>query len=222
MVEIQEQAQRKNREFSLKQKLQGLLEPSTSQDTLDRLRYNIPDGQMTAYLRLRQKPTQQEEWLRNPDTGEVHNGAHFPLLVFTNNPRARSKEGDARRKANWHARSGKWQMNPTAGGQPARLQNGEAAGDDEDDYVLGWMQSPMKVHRACEGFQPAVADGSRGARGRGHISGRWSGRDWASGWSDWGWDSGWRDRDSGWRDRDSGATWIPAGATMIPCQWARR
>ena len=191
----------KKHEFSLKKKLEGLLQPSTSQDELDRLYRSMPYGQKTAYLRLKQKPTQQEEWLRNPATGEVHNGAHFPLLMFTKNPSARSKEGDSNRKQNYLARFGTLPMNQTAEGKPAWLQQREAAGDDQEDYVLGSMRSPMKIEPSHE-LAPAVADRSRDVRGRGHNSGRSSGWDLDSGWHDWGRDSRRRDWDCGWSHYD--------------------
>ena len=187
-------------DISLKEKLEGLLQPSTSQDELDRLYRSMPDGQKTAYLRLKQKPTQQEEWLRNPDTGEVHNGAHFPLLMFTKNPSARSKEGDAKRQAkkqSYYARFGTWPMNQTAEGRPASLKQRKVAGDDQEDFVLGSMRSPMNIELSHE-LAPAVADRSRDARSRGHNSGRSSGWDLDSGWRDQAWDSGRRDWDSGW------------------------
>ena len=46
------------------------------------------------YLRLRLKPMDKNEWIVE---GQIHNGAHFPLCVFTHNASARSKEACVRR-----------------------------------------------------------------------------------------------------------------------------
>ena len=48
-----------------------------------------------AYLRLKQKTTDQKEWLVD---GEMHNGAHYPLCVFTHNSGGRSQEAQERRR----------------------------------------------------------------------------------------------------------------------------
>ena len=46
------------------------------------------------YLRFKQKKMDKSEWLLN---NKMHNGAHFPLCVFTNNSRARSQVASAKR-----------------------------------------------------------------------------------------------------------------------------
>ena len=48
-------------------------------------------------MKLKQKALSKEDWLS--ETGEVHNGAHFPLIMFTENPRARSGQVAAKRAA---------------------------------------------------------------------------------------------------------------------------
>ena len=63
--------------------------PSTTQAELKQ----IPRRESsfyTPYLRTRQKAMDKDEWL--VENGIIHNGAHFPVCVFTNNARARSKE----------------------------------------------------------------------------------------------------------------------------------
>ena len=79
---IKESDQDKN----LKQRLQDLLTPSTSDYELQlmpRRQFYCP------YLRIKQKQMDKAEWRVGED---IHNGAHFPLCVFTNNARARSME----------------------------------------------------------------------------------------------------------------------------------
>jgi hypothetical protein len=72
----------------LRQRLEDLLGPSTTIEELRSIKKR--QGSTSApYLRLKQKTMDRSEWL----VGEqVHNGAHFPLCVFTNNSRARSKD----------------------------------------------------------------------------------------------------------------------------------
>ena len=70
-----------------------LLTPSTTEETLEALQAKKA-GVHCPYLRLRQKGMDKKEWLVD---GQIHNGAHFPLCVFTNNARARSAEKAAKR-----------------------------------------------------------------------------------------------------------------------------
>ena len=209
----------------LRTKLESMLQPSTPQKRLDQLRRIIPVGQK-AFLRLRQKETQKEEWLLNPDTGDVHKGAHFPLLMFTNNSSARSKESDDKRKANLNAR-GIWCKDASAKGEPARLQHRAIA------PPMQAIMNPVRIVEIDEAAPavaetPAVADTYRDAAPVHEVEpavaawsgsgwdGWHSGRDgWDSGWShnEWqdsgrdGWDSGWSHnewQDSGWGGWDSG------------------
>ena len=72
----------------LHQRLVELLTVTTTDDELAR----IPKRSGTAYcpyLRLRQKQLDRDQWLVN---GNVHNGAHFPLCIWTKNASARSKD----------------------------------------------------------------------------------------------------------------------------------
>ena len=87
---------------NVKERLTDLLTPSTTEDQLQRIPRR--DGvYYCPYLRLKQKALQQNEWLVN---GGIHNGAHFPLCVFTNNSRARSEEGVQKRKEKHRSRGG--------------------------------------------------------------------------------------------------------------------
>ena len=72
-------------EKNLRDRLYDLLRPSTTAQVLA----DIPQEGYghCPYLRFRQKTLDVAEWLVN---GQVHNGAHFPLCVWTNNSSARS------------------------------------------------------------------------------------------------------------------------------------
>ena len=75
-------------ERDLKGRLEDLLRPSTEVADL----YALPkreDSYYCPYLRLKQKQLNKNEWLVN---GTLHNGAHFPLCVWTHNASARSAE----------------------------------------------------------------------------------------------------------------------------------
>jgi hypothetical protein len=133
-----------NGSIGLREKLESLLAPSTTKDRLEALRRNAEEEddkwsctfagfvtkkhKSSAYLRLKQKPTRQEEWLVDPQTGKVHNGAHFPLLMFTNNPSARSKAADERRKSELAAKQRgargqtAWRMRQAGSDTPAWMR----------------------------------------------------------------------------------------------------
>jgi len=84
---------------SLEARLVDLLTPSTTVEQLAA----IPKRDGTSYcpyLRLKQKMLDKDEWLVD---GVVHNGAHFPLCMWTNGARARSEEASKRRASNrWY------------------------------------------------------------------------------------------------------------------------
>ena len=76
------------KEKSLAEKLTSLLTPTDTEQSLAAIE-GRPGKNYCRYLRLKQKPLRQEDWLTD---GEPHNGAHFPLAVFTNNSSSRSAE----------------------------------------------------------------------------------------------------------------------------------
>ena len=78
----------KKEESDPKARLHDLLDRSTDEEELSRM----PRGEkhFCPFLRLKQKNMEQKEWL--VDGTEMHNGAHFPLCMFTQNARARSTE----------------------------------------------------------------------------------------------------------------------------------
>jgi hypothetical protein len=94
-------------EKSLKGRLTDLLEVSTTTEELK----DLPlwqEKQYCTYLRLKEKAMQRSEWLVG---GKMHNGAHFPLSVFTKKSSSRSKDASIRRankyndKKSWKANS---------------------------------------------------------------------------------------------------------------------
>ena len=70
-------------------RFRDLLTPSTTQEKLEELQANS-ESRYCAYLRTNEKRMDIEEWLQND--GRTHNGAHFPLCVFTKNASARSAQ----------------------------------------------------------------------------------------------------------------------------------
>ena len=204
----------KKSSMNLQKKLEGILEPSTTDERLQQLKLwheqEITQLQMdrdariatggdpdeeehdylpsSPYLKLKEKRTDQREWLLDPSTGAVHNGAHFPLLLFTNNPSARSKAAYDKRRKDWRAKSAARQSWET----PVWLQKGA---DDALSIVPGGRG------RGERSSQGGVDQG----RGRGRDQGRSSGWDWNKDgdWCDWGslWSHGdWqRDEAEEWR-----------------------
>ena len=95
----------KDTDKDLSQRLRNLLTPSTAVADLQK----IPKRENVLYcpfLRIKQKKMDRREWLVNDG---IHNGAHFPLCIFTNNARARSAEKARERaaKANERINKGK-------------------------------------------------------------------------------------------------------------------
>ena len=79
-------------EKNLQDRLEELLTPSTPPATLEQMRWT--NRWCRPYLRLKQKTMSREEWQVGND---IHQGAHFPLCVFTGNQGWRSKEGEQKR-----------------------------------------------------------------------------------------------------------------------------
>ena len=187
----------KTSSMNLRTKLEGLLQPSTTDERLQQLlllhqqertqlqmeRHDKiamgrdPDEEeqdylpSSAYLKLKQNSTDQREWLLDPSTGAVHNGAHFPLLLFTNNPSARSKAAYDKRKKDLRDKSAARQSRDT----PVWLQKGA---DDALSIVPGGRG------RGERSSQGGGQSSHMGSRGRGTSSGRDWNKDWD--WCDWG------------------------------------
>ena len=96
----------------LKKSLTELLTPTTPTEAWDARRG--PNGEVY-WLRFRQKPTGKNNFLVN---GQVHSGAHMPLLVFTNSPqsnRSQDVEQDRRKESSWS--SNQWSSNQRSSDQ---------------------------------------------------------------------------------------------------------
>ena len=120
-------------EKDLRARLIELLTPSTLQEDLDRIPRR--DGKIYCpYLRFSQKAMHLEEWLVPQAHGDplVHNGAHFPICVFTNNSRARSKEKQEERAARFRDRNLQ-----RAHKEKATQQAAQQAWASEDDRSRG-------------------------------------------------------------------------------------
>jgi hypothetical protein len=96
-----------NNKKCLQDRLRDLLEPSTTREELDAIPFR-KDSHYCPYLRLKQKQMDRAEWLvADGSTQTVHNGAHFPLCVFTHNASARSETRVRERAENSRLRKGK-------------------------------------------------------------------------------------------------------------------
>ena len=103
----------------------ALLEKSTTVKEMDGLPYL---GNYCPYLRLQQKEMSQKVWMGAE--GMMHNGAHFPLCVHTNNARARSEEAVSRRQEKRNQkRKGKGKGRSTVASAVAGSEGGRRRGD---------------------------------------------------------------------------------------------
>jgi hypothetical protein len=116
----------KDEDKHLADRLRDLLTPSTTPAELAEL---PPRAGVwyCAYLRLKSKTMERNEWLVD---GTMHNGAHFPLCVFTNNARARSQQAETRRAAKPNKGKGKNKSKDTAVADPLKGKPGGKKGDD--------------------------------------------------------------------------------------------
>ena len=137
---------------------------------------------------MKEKRTDQREWLLDPDTGAVHNGAHYPLLLFTNNPSARSKAAYDKRRKDLREKSAARQSWET----PVWLQR---AADDALSIVPGGRG---RGERSSQGGGQSSHMGSRG-RGRWDWNKDWDWCDWGSRWSHGDWQRDEAEEWRGWR-----------------------
>ena len=118
-----------------------------------------------AYLRLKQKTTDQKEWLVD---GEMHNGAHYPLCVFTHNSGGRSQEAQERRR---HRRG--WRSEERREGQAGKKGGKKESGKirvtvTEATYygrAKGKGQGTGSLPSSSSGCCPAVAESGQEHRG---------------------------------------------------------
>jgi hypothetical protein len=118
---------------NLMARLRDLLTLSTTTDELQ----SIPPRAgvcYCAYLRLKQKPMDRREWLVE---GNMHNGAHFPLCVFTCNARARSQEAEQERARKRNSKKGSCSTNKGKGKGPLPVPS--SSGSDWGWYGSVWQ-----------------------------------------------------------------------------------
>ena len=182
---------------SLKTKLECLLLPSTTSEELAALAADIAkrgDGK-TTYLKLKQKPTDQQEWLLDTISGEIHNGAHFPLFLVTQNKSSRSQEAEHRR---WQKRSQSDRGRGRGKGNDDRHGKGNGKGRGRGRGACGQMHSPVSA------ATPDLAANDQAAQAADGANLPWGDARWASGrdrsW--WDWSSEWSNGD--WQ---SDASW---------------
>ena len=165
----------------MKTKLEGLLLPSTTSEELAALAADIAKhgDEKTTYLKLKQKPTDQQEWLLNTISGETHHGAHFPLFLVTNNRSGRSQEAEDRRKQKYS-------------------QSDRGRGRGRGRGAFGQMQSPVSA------ATPDLAAPDQAAQAADGANLPWGDARWASGrdrsWWDWSpeWSNGDWQSDASW------------------------
>ena len=151
---------------SLETKLKGLLLPSTTSADLEALAYaNAQRGDgKTTYLKLKQKPTDQNEWLLDPVSGATHPGAHFPLFLVTANRSSRSQEANERR------RQIKIEKGRGSGRSRGRGAATDQAAQAADGSNLPWGNTRWASGRDRNWWQ---------------SSPEWSNGDWQSDWNWW-------------------------------------
>ena len=172
----------------LRARLTDLLTPSTAVADLEGLPKR-PGVHYCPYLRLKQRPLDKNEWLVNDG---YHNGAHFPLCVFTNNARARSAEKALERAVKYKGKA--------KGGKGKTQWKGEKGKGD-----IG---------------KSAVAEDASSTWGHSGNAWSWSSKPgWSSSWnSQWSWS--YRPEWSGWSWHD-GRSWSQDNDVALPwnSQW---
>ena len=130
----------------------ALLEKSTTVKELDELPYR---GKYCPYLRLNQKEMSQKVWMGAE--GMMHNGAHFPLCVHTNNARARSKvAAERRQKERNQKRKGKGKGRSTVDSAVAGSEGGRRGDGGQEASMPGcasatssWYHEGRRVQHAA-------------------------------------------------------------------------
>ena len=120
---------------TLRQHLEAFLTPSITKEELDRIEKT---NCYCPYLRLKQKPMSLDFWLYQ---GKRHNGAHYPLVMQTQNASARSDAKERERNDNQKEKK----RNSRYGGRPSPQSR-------MDNRSRG-------VHGNAHHAQPAAASG---------------------------------------------------------------
>ena len=142
-------------------RLEDLLTPSSSCTTayLETLAQHARTN--PGYLRLKQKAMRLSEWRVD---GEMHNGAHMPICVFTDNQRARSEDGQSGRA------------------DKRRLKSRE--GNRKDAAVAATKGSAVKKGCGKKGDAVAYANAPWRNGGTGHLHQQYSRSSWQN-WQHW-------------------------------------
>ena len=146
--------------------LEGLLIPSTCEPQLRHIQSEYrkanPGTNMCAYLRLKQKPMNQDEWLVDPQT--THPGAHYPLAVWTENSRSRSQTAkEARNTARpyqkqwWAQEAIREQQSVAMSASPkAAMKTREQSPEQKTaETAPAYVELPAWTHRQAVGAQEA-------------------------------------------------------------------
>ena len=110
----------------LEEKLTDLLTPSTGQARLQHLRAHRTDPFLPFCFRTLQKTLDLREWLVGPKE-EMHKGAHFPQVMFTDNSCGRSKEAFERRRQSHQIHKAWWAKGATRPWQRGSELTGKTA-----------------------------------------------------------------------------------------------
>ena len=110
----------------LRSRLEDLLTQTTTLAELQLL-YDSKPNFYCPYLRVKQKPLDIKEWMPG---GKYHNGAHFPLCIFTKNVGARSEEA-AKQRAKKFRGKGKDKGKDKKGTTAVAESNGKGQGTSQ-------------------------------------------------------------------------------------------
>ena len=196
---------------NLQDRLTDLLTPSTTWEELQTR--HTPAGKLAAsprhpngkkdfnycqWLKTKQKQLDVKEWLVD---GEVHNGAHFPLLVFTNNESGRSQASDD------HRAKGKKGMKGSGSGKGKRGSGkgtavAEVVTPGQGDGTWPYFDRQWRTYPSASSNSYASAPSSSSGQWRADM-GSVPAADWSS------WRSNWTSSDarSAWSSSDAWSGW---------------
>jgi hypothetical protein len=172
-------------------KLRDLLQPEQEEQELAATLQRRPGSVYCPYIRFKQKPLEKDFWLVG---GELHNGAHFPLVVFTNNASSRSEEKQVERSEKYKAK------------RDARNPKHTAVAAQKGKHTAVAAQKGKGGRRSATPYIVSAAPqfvGSSSAATWSDAAPQW--REWRDGWSS----ATWSDAASQFGGSSSSATWAP-------------